>query len=150
MTEIGRNPFSIMVRVIANGSGDQGSIPDRVMKQTQKMVLDASILNTQYYKIRIKGNLNNPGKGLLTSLTPRCSSYWKVSLQVTLDYDRANYNLYINKPWRWPWCNCYCRRKWTRWHEFKSWTWLIAFHIALIPVWIQLFSFQLWVNSRTV
>ena len=28
---------------------------------------------------------------------------------------------------------------------------LIAFHIALIPlgkVWIQLFSFQLWVNSR--
>ena len=31
-------------------------------------------------------------------------------------------------------------------HEFKSWTWLIAFHIASIPlgkVWIQL-----WVNSR--
>ena len=29
--------------------------------------------------------------------------------------------------------------------------WLIAFHIALIPlgkVWIQLFSLQLWVNSR--
>ena len=54
--------------------------------------------------------------------------------------------------WRWPWCNCYRRRKWIRRHEFKSWTWLIAFHIALIPlgkVWIQLFSFQLWVNSRT-
>ena len=36
--------------------------------------------------------------------------------------------------------------------EFKSWTRLIAFHIALIPlgkVWIQLFSLQLWVNSRT-
>ena len=35
---------------------------------------------------------------------------------------------------------------------FKSWTSLIAFHIALIPlgkVWIQLFSLQLWVNSRT-
>ena len=49
-----------------------------------------------------------------------------------------------------PWCNCYRRRKWTRRHEFKSWTKLIAFHIALIPlgkVWIQLFSFQLWVNS---
>ena len=29
--------------------------------------------------------------------------------------------------------------------------WLISFHIALIPlgkVWIQLFSLQLWVNSR--
>ena len=51
-----------------------------------------------------------------------------------------------------PWCNCYRRRKWTRRHEFKPWTRLIAFHIALIPlgkVWIQLFSLQLWVNSRT-
>ena len=41
--------------------------------------------------------------------------------------------------------------KWTRRHEFKSWTRLIAFHIALIllgKVWIQLFSLQLWVNSR--
>ena len=49
------------------------------------------------------------------------------------------------------WCNCYRRRKWTRRYEFKSWTKLIAFHIALIPlgkVWIQLFSLQLWVNSR--
>ena len=53
---------------------------------------------------------------------------------------------------RCPWCNCYRRRKWTRRHEFKSWTKLITFHIALIPlgkVWIQLFSLQLWVNSRT-
>ena len=43
-------------------------------------------------------------------------------------------------------------RIWTRRHEFKSWTILIAFHIALIPlgkVWIQLFSLQLWINSRT-
>ena len=51
--------------------------------------------------------------------------------------------------WRCPWCNDYRRRKWTRRHEFKSWTRLIAFHIALIPlgkVWIQLFSLQLWVN----
>ena len=53
---------------------------------------------------------------------------------------------------RWPWCNGYRRWKWTRRHEFKSWTRLIVFHIALIPlgkVWIQLFSLQLWVNSRT-
>ena len=53
---------------------------------------------------------------------------------------------------RCPWCNCYRRRKWTRRHEFTSWTRLIAFHIALIPlgkVWIQLFSLQLWVNTRT-
>ena len=52
---------------------------------------------------------------------------------------------------RCPWCNGYHRRKWIRRHEFKCWTRLIAFHIALIPlgkVWIQLLSFQLWVNSR--
>ena len=60
------------------------------------------------------------------------------------------YSLYISR--RCPWCNgCRCR-KWTQRHEFKSWTRLIAFHISLIPlvnVWIQLFSLQLWVNSRT-
>ena len=32
------------------------------------------------------------------------------------------------------WCNGYRRRKWTRRLEFKSWTRLIAFHIALIPL----------------
>ena len=42
----------------------------------------------------------------------------------------------------------YRRRKWTRRHEFKSWPRLIAFHILLGKVWIQLFSLQLWVNSR--
>ena len=60
--------------------------------------------------------------------------------------------LSIKVPWRCPWCNGYRRRKWTRRHEFKSWMRLIAFHIALIPlgkVWIQLFSLQLWINSRT-
>ena len=48
-------------------------------------------------------------------------------------------------------CNGYRRRKWTRRHEFKSWTRLFALHIPLMPlvkVWIQLFSLQLWVNSR--
>ena len=50
---------------------------------------------------------------------------------------------------RCPWCNGYRRRNWTRQHEFKSWTRLIVFHKALIPlgkVWIQLFSLQLWAN----
>ena len=48
--------------------------------------------------------------------------------------------------WRCLWCNGYCRRKWTQWHEFKPWMRLIAFHISLIPlgkVWTQLFSHQL-------
>ena len=45
------------VRVFANGPGDLGSIPGRVIPKTQKMVLDASLLNTQHYMVRIKGKV---------------------------------------------------------------------------------------------
>ena len=44
-----------MIRMFANGTGDQGSIPGRVIPKTEKMVLDAALLNTQHYKVRIKG-----------------------------------------------------------------------------------------------
>ena len=47
----------MMVRMFANGPGDLGSIPGRVKTKTQKMVLDASLLNTQHYKARIKGKV---------------------------------------------------------------------------------------------
>ena len=43
-----------MIRVFANGQGDLGSIAGRVIPKTQKMVLDATLLNTQYYKVKIK------------------------------------------------------------------------------------------------
>ena len=46
-----------MVRVFASGPGDLGSIPARVIPKTLKMVLDASLLNTQDYKVRIKGKV---------------------------------------------------------------------------------------------
>ena len=46
-----------MSRVFANGLGDLGSIPDQVIPETQKMVLDAPLLNTQHYKVRIKGKV---------------------------------------------------------------------------------------------
>ena len=45
-----------MSRVFTNGLGDWGSIPGQVIPKTQKMVFDAALLNTQYYKVRIKGN----------------------------------------------------------------------------------------------
>ena len=45
------------VRVFANGPGDLGSILGRVIPKTQKMVLDASLLNTQHYKVWIKGKV---------------------------------------------------------------------------------------------
>ena len=63
---------------------------------------------------------------------------------------RLHMPAYISTYWMYPLCNGYRRRKWIVWHEFKSWTRLIAFHIALIPlgkVWIQLFSLRLWVSS---
>ena len=46
-----------MVRVFTNGPGDLGSIPGRVIPKTQKMVLDATLLNTQHYKVRIEGKV---------------------------------------------------------------------------------------------
>ena len=49
--------IGLVVRVFANGPGDLGSIPGRVIPKTQKMVLDASLLNTQHYKVRIKGKV---------------------------------------------------------------------------------------------
>ena len=44
-------------RGFANGLGDWGSIPGRVIPKTQKMVLDTSLLNTQHYKVRIMGKV---------------------------------------------------------------------------------------------
>ena len=46
--------FGLMSRVITNGSGDLRSIPGRVIPKTEKMVLDAALLNTHPYKVRIK------------------------------------------------------------------------------------------------
>ena len=49
--------IGIMVRVFTNSPGDQDSIPGRVIPKTQKMVLDATLLNTQHYKVCIKGKV---------------------------------------------------------------------------------------------
>ena len=50
------------------------------------------ILSIIRYVLNIKWS--NTGKEVASSLTPRCSTYWKGSLQVTLDYGRQLY-LYI-------------------------------------------------------
>ena len=84
----------LAVRVFANGPGDLGSIPGRVIPKTQKMVLDASLLNTQHYKVRIKGKVEQSREGVAPSPTPSCSSYRKGSLRVTLDYGRPLYFFY--------------------------------------------------------
>ena len=49
--------FGLMSGVFTNGLGDRGSIPGLTIPKTQKMVLDATLLNTKYYKVRIKGEV---------------------------------------------------------------------------------------------
>ena len=39
-----------MVWEFANGPGDLGLIPGQIIPKIQKMVLDATLLNTQHYK----------------------------------------------------------------------------------------------------
>ena len=49
--------FGPAVRVFANGPGDLGSIPGQVIPKTLKMELDTTLLNTQHYKVRFKGKV---------------------------------------------------------------------------------------------
>ena len=49
--------ISLVGRKFANGPGDLGSILGRVIPKTLKMVLDTSLLNTQHYKVHIKGKV---------------------------------------------------------------------------------------------
>ena len=51
-----------MSRVFANGPGDHGSVPGQVIRKTQKMLLDSALLSTQYYKVRIKGKVEQSRK----------------------------------------------------------------------------------------
>ena len=46
-----------MSRVFANGPGDRGSIPGRFIPKSQKLLLDTALLNTQHYKVGIKGKV---------------------------------------------------------------------------------------------
>ena len=49
--------IDLLSRVFANGPGELGSLPGRVIPKTQKMVLEAALLHTQLYKVRIKGKV---------------------------------------------------------------------------------------------
>ena len=46
-----------MGRVFANCLGDWDSIPGQVISNTQKIVLDTSLLNTRHYKVHIKSKV---------------------------------------------------------------------------------------------
>ena len=77
------------VRVFANGPGDLGSIPGRVIPKTLKkwnLIPPCLTFSIIRYGSRVKWS--NPGNGVAPSPTPWCSSYRKGSLRVTLDYGR--------------------------------------------------------------
>ena len=59
--------IGLVGRVFANGRGDLGSIPGRVIPKTLKMVLDTSLLNTQQYKVRFNGKVEQSRE--------RCSAF---------------------------------------------------------------------------
>ena len=54
--------IGLMSRVFTNSLGDRGSIQSWVIPKTQKMVLDSASLNTQYYKVMIKGKVEQSRK----------------------------------------------------------------------------------------
>ena len=70
-----------MVSVFTNGTRDRGSVPGRIIPKNQQMVLDASLLNTQHYKVRIKIKWSNLEKGVVTSVY----RYWIGNFRVALD-----------------------------------------------------------------
>ena len=49
--------IGLVRRVFANGPWDLGSVLGRVIPKTLQMVLDTSLLNTQQYKVHIKGKV---------------------------------------------------------------------------------------------
>ena len=77
-------PTRPMSRYNANGPGELGSIPGRVIRKTLKMLLDTSLLNTQQYKVRIKGKVEQFRERVAPSPTLQCSGYRKGGLLVAL------------------------------------------------------------------
>ena len=94
-----------------------------------------------------KYSCSNPGKGVGLSPTPWCSSYWKRSLLVSLDYGRqltylyTTINIYV--------CVCVCvwereREREREWesldyvYSVNSVWWLLVFvHSIIGPSWSQ-------------
>ena len=73
---LGRNRLiGLVERVFSNGLGDLGLVPGHVIPKTLKMVLDTSLLNTQQYKVCIKGKVEQSREGVAPSPTPWCNSY---------------------------------------------------------------------------
>ena len=95
-------PFNVfkcpspLVIVFANSPGDRGSIPGWVIPKTQKWYLMCPCLTLSSIKNVSRVKWSNPEKVVNPFPTPRCSSYWKGSLRVTLGYGCLLY--FLNVP----------------------------------------------------
>ena len=69
-----------MCVLFTNSPGDLGSITGRVISKTMKMVLNASLLKTQHYNVRIKGKVGQSRKR--NSVLP-FTFVWKLSKRNT-------------------------------------------------------------------
>ena len=90
----------VCVCVFANGLGELGSILDRVIPKTIKMVLDASLFYTHHYLVRIKGKWSNLGKEvafplhLSVAAIEKGAFVWPLtSVCLRLRSDKLTYNL---------------------------------------------------------
>ena len=77
-------PIGIMVQVFASSPGE-GFNPSLSHTKDLRMVFDASLHNTQYNKVCIKGKNSNPGKEVAFSSKP-CVVAIEKGAQVSLDY----------------------------------------------------------------
>ena len=80
-----------MSRVFANGS-----IPGQVTPKTKKWYLIPPCLTLNIIRLGSRVKWSNPGKGVVPSPTPQCSSYCKGSLRVTLNYSRQLYFIHTH------------------------------------------------------
>ena len=82
-------------RVFDCGPGDRGSISGWVILKKWYLIPPCLTLSIIRFVSRVKWS--NTGKGVASSSTPRCSSYWKGSFRLALDYGRK-IHFYIYKP----------------------------------------------------
>ena len=158
----------MVVRVYAKGPGDLGSIPGRVIPKTKNGTW-FPLLNTQHYKVRIKGKVkqskerSSPPRPHLSVVAiekghsghPRqkgdnfafifTNIPRKIKLTIIYNLLRESMLDCSKKIFdfsiiiiiiSFPWCNGYRRRKWTRWHEFKSCMYVRAGRLAFAQLYV--------------
>ena len=83
-------------RVFANGPVDLGSIPGHIISKTLKWYLIPPCISLSIIRYISKVKWSNPGNRVAPSPTPCCSSNWKGSFLVALDYGRQLFTVSLN------------------------------------------------------